>query len=92
MNLMIDDYLMDTLEPVDDLAKAFEGHREDVPDNEVVPTKGVSILSQKIQINSGIQFIDSKSRTEGESLIKLTAQLKLKRKILVREGKRISLL
>merc|ERR1719516_37022 len=68
---------------VDDVAEAVEEYEEDVPDKEEVPTKCVS-TTQNFQINCGIQFIDFEGRTDGESIMKLTAQLKPRRIILVR--------
>lgn len=81
--IRIEDFLMDTTEPVDDVAEAVEEYEEDVPDKEEVPTKCVS-TTQNFQINCGIQFIDFEGRTDGESIMKLTAQLKPRRIILVR--------
>lgn len=81
--IRIEDFLMDTSEPVDDLAEVVEEYEEDVPDKEEVPTKCVSTV-QNFQINCGIQFIDFEGRTDGESIMKLTAQLKPRRMILVR--------
>jgi len=81
--IRIEDFLMDTSEPVDDNAEAVEEYEEDVPDKEEVPTKCVSAI-QNFQINCGIQFIDFEGRTDGESIMKLTAQLKPRRVILVR--------
>ena len=81
--IRIEDFLMDTSEPVDDLAEVVEEYEEDVPDKEEVPTKCVSTV-QNFQINCGIRFIDFEGRTDGESIMKLTAQLKPRRMILVR--------
>jgi len=81
--IRIEDFLMDTSEPVDELAEAVEEYEEDVPDKEEVPTKCVS-TTQNFQINCGIQFIDFEGRTDGESIMKLTAQLKPRRIILLR--------
>ena len=81
--IRIEDFLMDTSEPVDELAETVEEYEEDVPDKEEVPTKCVSAV-QNFQINCGIQFIDFEGRTDGESIMKLTAQLKPRRIILVR--------
>merc|ERR1719341_1637008 len=81
--IRIEDFMMDTSEPVDDLAEVVEEYEEDVPDKEEVPTKCVSTV-QNFQINCGIQFIDFEGRTDGESIMKLTAQLKPRRMILVR--------
>merc|ERR1719154_289538 len=81
--IRIEDFLMDTSEPVDDNAEPVEDYEEDVPDKEEVPTKCVSTV-QNFQINCGIQFIDFEGRTDGESIMKLTAQLKPRRVILVR--------
>jgi cleavage and polyadenylation specificity factor subunit 2 len=81
--IRIEDFLMDTTEPVDEVAEAVEEYEEDVPDKEEVPTKCVS-TTQNFQINCGIQFIDFEGRTDGESIMKLTAQLKPRRIILVR--------
>jgi len=81
--IRIEDFLMDTSEPVDDLAEVVEEYEEDVPDKEEVPTKCVSTV-QNFQINCGIQFIDFEGRTDGESIMKLTAQLKPRKMILVR--------
>jgi len=81
--IRIEDFLMDTGEPVDELAEVVEEYEEDVPDKEEVPTKCVSAI-QNFQINCGIQFIDFEGRTDGESIMKLTAQLKPRRVILVR--------
>jgi len=81
--IRIEDFLMDTGEPVDDVAEVVEEYEEDVQDKEEVPTKCVS-TTQNFQINCGIQFIDFEGRTDGESIMKLTAQLKPRRVILVR--------
>ena len=72
--------------PVDDLAEVVEEYEEDVHDKEEVPTKCVSTV-QNFQINCGIRFIDFEGRTDGESIMKLTAQLKPRRMILVRGSK-----
>ena len=42
--IRIEDFIMDTSEPVDDLAEAFEDYEEDVPYKEEVPTKCVSTI------------------------------------------------
>ena len=81
--IRIEDFLTDTSEPVDDLAEVVEEYEEDAPDKEEVPTKCVSTV-QNFQINCGIQFIDFEGKTVGESIMKLTAQLKPRRMILVR--------
>ena len=81
--IRIEDFLMDTSEPVDDLAEVVEEYEEDVHDKEEVPTKCVSTV-QNFQINCGIQSIDFEGRTDGESIMKPTAQLKPRRMILVR--------
>jgi len=81
--IRIEDFLMDTSEPSDNVQEAVEEYEEDVPDKEEVPTKCVSTV-QNFQINCGIQYIDFEGRTDGESIMKLTAQLKPRRIILVR--------
>ena len=40
--ITIEDFLMDTSEPVDDLSEVVEEYEEDVYDKEEVPTKCVS--------------------------------------------------
>merc|ERR1712002_1257898 len=59
--IRIEDFLMDTSEPVDELAETVEEYEEDVQDKEEVPTKCVS-TTQNFQINCGIQFIDFEGR------------------------------
>jgi len=81
--IRIEDFMMDTSEHVDDLAEVVEEYEEDVPDKEEIPTKCVSTV-QNFQINCGIQFIDFEGRTDGESIMKLTAQMKPRKMILVR--------
>jgi len=81
--IRIEDFLMDSSELVDELTEPVEEYEEEVPDKEEVPTKCVSTV-QNFQINCGIQFIDFEGRTDGESIMKLTAQLKPRRVILVR--------
>ena len=78
--ITIEDFLMDTSEPVDDLSEVVEEYEEDVYDKEEVPTKCVSTI-QHFQINCVIWFIDFEEKTDGESIIKLTAQLKPRRMI-----------
>merc|ERR1712027_45779 len=81
--IRIEDFIMDTSEPVDELHDNTEEVEDDVPDKEEVPTKCVTSV-QSFQVNCGIQYIDFEGRTDGESIMKLTAQLKPRRVILVR--------
>merc|ERR1719210_347825 len=73
---------MDTSEPVDEIHDNVEEQEEEVPDKEEVPTKCIS-STQTFQINCGIKYIDFEGRTDGESIMKLTSQLKPRRMILV---------
>ena len=84
--IRIEDFIMDTAEPVDHVADVNEEAEDDVPDKEEVPTKCISSV-QAFQINCGIQYIDFEGRTDGESIMKLTSQLKPRRIILVRGTK-----
>jgi len=84
--IRIEDYIMDTAEPVDHVADVNEEAEDDVPDKEEVPTKCISSV-QAFPINCGIQYIDFEGRTDGESIMKLTSQLKPRRIILVRGTK-----
>ena len=81
--IRIEDFIMDTSEPLDSVNDTSEDVDDDVPDKEEVPTKCVSSV-QAFQINCGIQYIDFEGRTDGESIMKLTAQLKPRRIVLVR--------
>merc|ERR1712025_912190 len=81
--IRIEDFLMDTAETVDNIPEVADDYEEELPDKEEVPTKCVSAV-QSFQINCGIQYIDFEGRTDGESIMKLTAQLKPRRVILVR--------
>jgi len=81
--IRIEDFLMDTAETVDNIPEVTDDYEEELPDKEEVPTKCVSAV-QSFQINCGIQYIDFEGRTDGESIMKLTAQLKPRRVILVR--------
>ena len=81
--IRVEDFLMDTAEPVDEVQDTVEEVEDDVPDKEEVPTKCVSSV-QAFQINCGIQYIDFEGRTDGESIMKLTSQLRPRRIILVR--------
>jgi len=90
--IRIEDFLMDTGEnpPVDsqdnlEPQEDFEGE-ETEQDKEEVPTKCVS-STQNFQINASVQFIDFEGRTDGESIMKLMAQLRPRRLILVRGQK-----
>jgi len=81
--IRIEDFLMDDSEPVDDVNDAIDDVEDSVPDKEEVPTKCVSSF-QNFQINCGIQYIDFEGRIDGESIMKLTTQLRPRRVILVR--------
>ncbi len=84
--IRIEDFIMDTGDPVDHVADVSEEAEDDIPDKEEVPTKCISSV-QAFQINCGIQYIDFEGRTDGESIMKLTSQLKPRRIILVRGTK-----
>jgi len=81
--IRIEDFIMDTSDPVDEVHDNVEEQEDEVPDKEEVPTKCIS-STQTFQINCGIQYIDFEGRTDGESIMKLTSQLKPRRIILVR--------
>jgi len=81
--IRIEDFLMDDSEPVDDVNDTIDDVEDSVPDKEEVPTKCVSSF-QNFQINCGIQYIDFEGRIDGESIMKLTTQLRPRRVILVR--------
>merc|ERR1711923_287113 len=81
--IRIEDFIMDTSDPVDEVHDNVEEQEDEVPDKEEVPTKCVSSV-QAFQINCGIQYIDFEGRTDGESIMKLTSQLRPRRIILVR--------
>merc|ERR1719270_3092892 len=74
---------MDTTEQVDNVQDVHEMPDEEVVDKEEVPTKCVSTV-QSFQINCSVKYIDFEGRTDGESIMKLTSQLKPRRMILVR--------
>jgi len=84
--IRVEDFLMDTSEPVDNVVDVKEEVEDVFHDKEEVPTKCVSSV-QAFQINCGIQYIDFEGRTDGESIMKLTSQLKPRRIILVRGTK-----
>ena len=81
--IRIEDFMMDTTEQVDNVQDVHEMPDEEVVDKEEVPTKCVSTV-QSFQINCSVKYIDFEGRTDGESIMKLTSQLKPRRMILVR--------
>jgi len=90
--IRVEDFMMDTNEsqPVEhqDSVEPQEEYEVDEveQDKEEIPTKCVS-TTQNFQIKASVQFIDFEGRTDGESIMKLMAQLRPRRVILVRGQK-----